>query len=139
MAAADPFADLARELDLAVLHLKQMLALLELERHELVASGGAGLEAITAERLVQVKALELYAARRAALLEGQGFGADAAGLAACVAAAGERGLGLAARWRQVAEAMAKVRDLNARNRALMRTLLAALGGVAGVEAPGCEH
>lgn len=126
MAAADAFAALAREFELELLHLKQMLALLEAERRELLAGGTAGLDAITAERLVQANALELYAVRRAALLDAQGFSADAIGLAACAAAAGERGLELATRWQRVAEAASEVRDLNEQNQALMRMWLAAV-------------
>jgi flagellar biosynthesis/type III secretory pathway chaperone len=125
MAAADPFAALVREFELELLHLKQMLALLEAERRELLAGGTARLDAISAERLVQVNALELYAARRAALLGAQGFSADAIGLAACAAAAGERGSELASRWQRVAEAAGEVRDLNAQNQTLMRLWLAA--------------
>lgn len=131
MAAADSFAALAREFELELLHLKQMLALLEAERRELLTGGTEGLDAITAERLVQANALELYAARRAALLNAQGFSADAIGLAACAAAAGEGGSELAASWRRVAEAAGEVRDLNEQNRTLMRMLLAAVAdGVA---------
>lgn len=126
MAAADSFAALARGFELELLHLKQMLALLEAERRELAAGGTARLDAITAERLAQANALELYAARRAALLSAQGFSADAIGLAACAAAAGERGLELAASWQRVAEAAGEVHDLNEQNQALMRTLLAAV-------------
>jgi flagellar biosynthesis/type III secretory pathway chaperone len=133
MAAADPFAALAREFELELLHLKQMLALLEAERCELAAGGTARLDAITAERLVQANALELYAARRAALLNAQGFSADAIGLAACTAAAGERGSELAASWQRVAEAAGEVRDRNAQNQALMRRWLAAVAD--GAEAP----
>jgi flagellar biosynthesis/type III secretory pathway chaperone len=133
MAAVDPFAALAREFDLELLHLKQMLALLEAERRELAAGGTARLDAISAERLVQANALELYAARRAALLNAQGFSADAIGLAACAAAAGERGSELAASWQRVAEAAGEVRDLNAQNQALMRRWLAAVAD--GAEAP----
>lgn len=125
MAAADSFAALAREFELELLHLKQMLALLEAERGELLAGGTERLDAITAERLVQANALELYAARRAALLNAQGFSADAIGLAACAAAAGEHGFELAASWQRVAEAAGEVRELNARNQTLMRLWLAA--------------
>lgn len=131
MIPADSLAALEREFDLELLHLRQMRALLETERHELVAGGAARLDAISAERLAQANALPLYAARRAALLAAQGFAADASGLAACAAAAGERGAALAARWREVAEAAAEVRDLNDQNRALMRLLLAALTGGPG--------
>src|SRR3990172_6826665 len=66
MAAADSFAALAREFELELLHLKQMLALLEAERRELLTGGTEGLDAITAERLVQADPLELYASRPAA-------------------------------------------------------------------------
>jgi flagellar biosynthesis/type III secretory pathway chaperone len=125
-ATADPLAALEREFEHELLHLRQMRALLEAERHELAAGGAARLDAISAERLMQANALPLYAARRAALLAAQGFAADATGLAACAAAAGERGAGLAARWREVADAAAEVRELNDQNRALMRLLLAAL-------------
>ncbi len=133
MAPVDAFVALALEFELELLHLKQMLALLEAERRELAAGGTARLDAITAERLVQANALELYAARRAALLNAQGFSADAIGLAACAAAAGERGLELAASWQRVAEAAGEVRELNQQNQALMRTLLAAAAD--GAEAP----
>lgn len=133
MAAADSFAALAREFELELLHLKQMLALLEAERCELAAGGTARLDAITAERLVQANALELYAARRAVLLNAQGFSGDAIGLAACAAAAGEHGSGLAASWQRVAEAAGEVRDFNAQNQALMRRWLAAVAD--GAEAP----
>ena len=130
MAVADPLAALAREFELELLHLKQMLALLEAEQCELAADGTARLDAISAERLVQANALELYAGQRAALLGAQGFGADAIGLAACAAAAGERGLELAASWQRVAEAAGEVRDLNAQNQALMRRWLAAVADAA---------
>lgn len=131
MAAAESFAALARECELELLHLKQMLALLEAERRELLAGGTERLDAITAERLVQANALERYAARRAALLNAQGFSADAIGLAACAAAAGERGLGLAASWQRVAEAAGEVRELNEQTQTLMRLWLAAVAdGVA---------
>ncbi len=131
MAAADSFAALAREFELELLHLKQMLALLEAERGELLAGGTERLDAITAERLVQANALELYAARRAALLNAQGFSADAIGLAACAAAAGEHGFELAASWQRVAEAAGEVRELNEQNQTLMRLWLAAVAdGVA---------
>ena len=129
MAAAESFAALARECELELLHLKQMLALLEAERRELLAGGTERLDAITAERLVQANALERYAARRAALLNAQGFSADAIGLAACAAAAGERGL--AASWQRVAEAAGEVRELNEQTQTLMRLWLAAVAdGVA---------
>jgi flagellar biosynthesis/type III secretory pathway chaperone len=134
--ATDPFAALAREFELERLHLKQMLALLEAEQRELLAGGTARLDAISAERLVQANALELYAGRRAAFLRAQGFTADAIGLAACAAAAGEHGLQLAAAWRKVAEAADEVRDLNEQNRAL---LLAQLAAVADGVAAACEH
>ena len=133
MAAADSFAALAREFELELLHLKQMLALLEAERCELAAGGTARLDAITAERLVQANALELYAARRAVLLNAQGFSGDAIGLAACAAAAGERGSELAASWQRVAGAASEVRDLNQQNQTLMRLWLAAVAD--GAEAP----
>jgi flagellar biosynthesis/type III secretory pathway chaperone len=131
MATADPLAALEREFEFEHLHLKQMLVLLEAERRELLGGGSAGLDAISAERLVQANALGLYAARRAALLAAQGFTADATGLAACAAAAGERGAALATRWERVAAAAAEVRVLNDQNRALMWRLLAAVAGGTG--------
>jgi flagellar biosynthesis/type III secretory pathway chaperone len=120
-----PAAALAREFELELLHLRQMAALLEEERRALLAGVPARLDAITAERLVQANALELYAQRRAALLGAQGFTADSTGLAACAAAAGESGFHLAATWRKVAEAASEVRDLNEENRRLMWKCLAA--------------
>lgn len=138
MTVADPFTALAREFELELLHLKQMLALLEAERRELAVGGTARLDAITAERRVQAGALELYAARRAALLLAQGFSADADGLAACAAAAGERGAELAARWQQVAEAAGEVRDANEQNQVLMRLWLAAVADGATVPHGGAD-
>ncbi|MGH8698535.1 MAG: flagellar export chaperone FlgN, partial [Burkholderiales bacterium] len=115
------------------------LARLEAERRELAAGGTERLDAITAERLAQVRALELYAARRAALLNAQGFSADAIGLAACAAAAGERGSELAASWQRVAEAAGEVRDRNAENQTLMRLWLAAAAdGAAAPDRVGAE-
>jgi flagellar biosynthesis/type III secretory pathway chaperone len=125
---ADPFAALVREFELEFVHLKQMLALAEEEHRTLVAGDIARLDAISAEKLVQLHALELYTAQRAAYLARQGFTADASGLAACVLSAGSRGRTLTVAWKRVADALADLRDLTEENGTLLRARLAELGG-----------
>ena len=56
----DPFAALVREFELELVHLKQMLALAEEEQRDLVTGDMARLDAISAEKLAQLHALELY-------------------------------------------------------------------------------
>ena len=124
---ADPFVALVREFELELLHLKQMLALAEEEARVLVAGDMERLDAISAEKLGQLHALERYAAQRAVHLAEQGFTADATGLAACALAAGRRGRALTAVWKQVAEALARLRDLNEENGVLLRARLAEVG------------
>jgi flagellar biosynthesis/type III secretory pathway chaperone len=126
-APADAFAALVREFEFELLHLKQMLALAEEEGRVLVAGDMARLDAISAEKLGQLHALELYTARRAVHLAEQGFTSDAAGLAACALAAGRRGRALTAAWKDVAEALAALRDLNEENGMLLRARLAEVG------------
>lgn len=126
----DPFAALVREFSLELVHLKQMLALAAEEQRDLVAGEVARIDSIAAEKLVQLHALELYSTERAAYLARQGFTADASGLAACALAAGSRGRELTAVWKQVAEALADLRDLNEENGALLRARLAELDGPA---------
>jgi len=126
-AAADPFAALVREFELELLHLKQMLALAEEEARVLVTGDMAHLDALSAEKLGQLRALELYARRRADYLAEQGFTGDAAGLAACALAAGRRGWALTSAWKRVAEALARLRDLNEENGVLLRARLAEVG------------
>ncbi len=125
---ADPFAALVREFELELVHLKQMLALAEEEHRTLVAGDIARLDAISAEKLVQLHALELYTSQRSAYLARQGFTADASGLAACALSAGSRGRRLTVAWKRVADALADLRDLNEENGTLLRARLAALGG-----------
>ncbi len=125
---ADPFAALVREFDLQHMHLKQMLALSGEEHRDLVAGKIARLDAISAETLVQLHALELYTAQRARYLAALGFTADASGLAACAAAAGRRGGELVTAWKRVADALADLRDLNEENAALLRARLTELNG-----------
>jgi flagellar biosynthesis/type III secretory pathway chaperone len=126
-APADPFAALVREFELELMHLKQMLALAEEEHRDLVAGHTARLDAISSEKLVQLSALELYAAQRAAYLAAQGFTAEANGLAACIVSAGSRGRELATAWKRVANALAELRDLNEENGVLLRARLAEVG------------
>jgi flagellar biosynthesis/type III secretory pathway chaperone len=126
-AAADPFAALVREFELELLHLRQMLSLAEEEARVLVAGDMERLDAISAEKLGQLHALELYTAQRAVWLAEQGFTSDAAGLAACALAAGRRGRALMIAWKQVAEALARLRDLNEENGMLLRARLAEVG------------
>jgi flagellar biosynthesis/type III secretory pathway chaperone len=125
---ADPFAALVREFELELVHLKQMLALAEEEHRTLVAGDIARLDAISAEKLVQLHALELYTSQRSAYLVRQGFTADASGLAACALSAGSRGRSLTVAWKRVADALADLRDLNEENGTLLRARLAELGG-----------
>jgi flagellar biosynthesis/type III secretory pathway chaperone len=125
---ANPFAALVREFALELMHLKQMIALAEEEHGDLVAGDTARLDAIASEKLVQLRALELYGARRAAYLAAQGFTADASGLAACTVSAGSRGRELKTAWKRVADALAELHDLNEENGALLRARLAKAGG-----------
>ena len=75
----------------------------------------ARLDSISAEKLAQLHALELYTPQRAVYLAQQGFSTDATGLAACALAAGRRGRQLTRAWKHVAEALASLRDLNEEN------------------------
>jgi flagellar biosynthesis/type III secretory pathway chaperone len=124
---ADPFAALVREFHLEFVHIRQMLALAAEEQRDLVAGDMARLDAISAEKLAQLHALELYTAQRAAHLRAQGFSEDATGLAACALAAGKRGRVLTQAWKRVAEALAELRDLNEENGTLLRARLAEVG------------
>jgi flagellar biosynthesis/type III secretory pathway chaperone len=126
-APADPFAALVREFELELVHLQQMLALAEEEQRDLVAGDMTRLDAISAEKLGQLQALELYTSQRAVYLAQQGFSSDAMGLAACALAAGRRGRALTTAWSRVAEALASLRDLNEENGLLLRARLAEVG------------
>ena len=125
---SDPFAALVREFELEYVHLKQMLALAAEEHRDLVEGDIARLDAIAAEKLVQLHALELYTTQRGAYLAQQGFSPDASGLAACALSAGGRGRKLTTAWKRVADALAELRDLNEENDTLLRARLAELGG-----------
>jgi flagellar biosynthesis protein FlgN len=124
----DPFAALLLEMDLELMHVKQMVALLEEEQRELVAGRVDRLEPLAAEKLVQSRALDLYATRRGAFLRAQGFSADARGLEACAKQAGARGRGLCEAWARVVEVAAEARHLNEQNGALIRLRLASVDG-----------
>jgi flagellar biosynthesis/type III secretory pathway chaperone len=91
----------------------------------------ARLDAISAEKLAQLHALELYTAQRAIYLAEQGFSTDASGLAACALSAGPRGRELTVVWKRVAEALATLRDLNEENGMLLRARLAEAGAPGG--------
>src|SRR5262245_19317819 len=69
----DPFAVLVREFELELMHIKQMLALAEDEQRDLVAGDMTRLDAISAEKLGQLRVLELYTNQRAVYLAQQGF------------------------------------------------------------------
>ena len=125
-APADPFAALVREFELEHVHLKQMLALAAEEHRDLVAGDIARLDAISAEKLAQLHALELYSRQRAAYLAQQGFTPDARGLAACALSAGGRVRELTTAWKRVADALAELRDLNEENGTLLRARLSEL-------------
>lgn len=127
-ASSDPFAALVREFELELVHLRQMLALAAEEQRDLVDGNVERIDAIAAEKLVQLHALELYTRERAAYLTEQGFTADASGLAACALAAGRRGRKLTTVWKHVSEALAELRDLNEENGTLLRARLAELDG-----------
>lgn len=131
-AAADPFAALVREFELELVHIRQMLALAEEEQRDLVAGDMTRLDTISAEKLGQLHALELYTSQRAVYLAQQGFASDAMGLAACALAAGSRGRALTAAWSRVAEALASLRDLNEENGLLLRARLAEVGDPAAL-------
>jgi flagellar biosynthesis/type III secretory pathway chaperone len=126
-APADPFAALVREFELELVHLRQMVALAEEEQRDLVAGDLTRLDAISAEKLGQLHALELYTNQRAVYLAQQGFPGDANGLAACALSAGRRGRLLTAAWKRVAEALGDLRDLNEENGTLLRARLAEVG------------
>lgn len=126
MSRAGPFDALVREFELELRHLKQMHALAAEEQRDLVAGDITRLDAISAEKLMQLRALEHYASRRAACLAEQGFAADARGLAACALAAGSRGHELTTAWKRVADAFAELRDLAEESDLLLRARLAAL-------------
>jgi flagellar biosynthesis/type III secretory pathway chaperone len=128
--AADPFTALVREFELEYVHIRQMLALAFDEHRDLVSGELARLEVISAEKLVQLHALQLYTAQRCAYLAQQGYTPDASGLAACALAAGSRGRKLTAAWKRVADALAELRDLNEENGTLLRAHLGELGGPA---------
>jgi hypothetical protein len=126
---ADPFAALVREFELELVHLKQC-PLAEEEHRTLVAGTSRAPTRFRPKSLVQLHALELCTAQRAAYLARQGFTADASGLAACVLAAGSRGRTLTVAWKRVADALADLRDLTEENGTLLRARLAELGGPA---------
>jgi flagellar biosynthesis/type III secretory pathway chaperone len=126
---ADPFDALLAELALEELHVAQMQRLLEDEQADLVAGRTERLEAIAAEKLVQLRALELYGRRCEALLAKLGYATTRAGLAACaVAAGGTRGGKLHDAWSRLAAAAAHARDMNEENGALITMRLAHVGG-----------
>ncbi|HSD54806.1 MAG TPA: flagellar protein FlgN [Burkholderiales bacterium] len=134
-APVEPFVALVREFELEYVHLKQMLALAAEEHRDLVAGDIARLDAISAEKLVQLHALELYSTQRAAYLEQLGFTPDASGLAACALSAGGRARKLTTAWKRVADALAELRDLNEENGTLLRARLAELGPAVSGLAP----
>jgi hypothetical protein len=121
---ADPLAALIREFELELMHVKQMLALAAEEQRDLVVGNVARLDAISAEKLVQLHGLELYAAQRSAYLAALGFATDASGLMACAAAAGRRGVKLIAAWEGVAGAISELHELSEQNATLLRARLA---------------
>jgi flagellar biosynthesis/type III secretory pathway chaperone len=133
----DPFGALVREFELELVHLKQMIALAGEEHRILVAGHIGSLDAISAEKLVQLDALALYAKQRSVHLRAQGFTGDASGLAACALAAGGRARVLTAAWKRVVDALAELRDLNNENGTLLRARLAEAGGpaAASLETP----
>jgi flagella synthesis protein FlgN len=128
MAANHPFDALHREIDLELMHVKQMVGLLEEEQRELIAGELDRLEAIAGEKLTQSRALDLYAGRRAEFLRAQGFTGDARGLIACMQAAGARGKQLGEAWSRVVDVAAEARQLNEQNGALIRLRLASVDG-----------
>jgi flagellar biosynthesis/type III secretory pathway chaperone len=121
-------APLADELEHERLHLRQMLALLEEERAVLAGEEPWRLESLAAEKTAQVRALDLYAGRRRALLERCGVPATPAGLAACFTAAGAPGRRLAEVWREVASLAMEARDGNELNGKLIQMRLSHVQG-----------
>ena len=133
---AGPLAALVRQFELELLHLKQMIALAQEEHRDLVAGNTARLDAISSEKLVQLRAVELYAKRRYTRLAALGFSPDADGLAACIASAGRLGRKLTAAWSRLTRALTELAELNEENGALLRGCLAAAGDGPDPVAPG---
>lgn len=128
MSVTGPLDALLTEMDLELMHVRQMVGLLEEEQRELIAGRVDRLETIAAEKLMQSRALDLYARRRAEFLRAQGFGADARGLAACTQSAGPHGKRLLETWGRIMDTAADARQLNEQNGALIRLRLARVGG-----------
>lgn len=128
MTAPGPDAALREEINLELRHLGQMVALLEEEQRDLVAGRTDRLEAIAAEKLVQARALDLYAERRARLLAARGLGPDARAAAGRAEAGGPHHGRLRELVDALAAAAAEARHLNAQNGALIRLRLATVDG-----------
>ncbi|HKC43772.1 MAG TPA: flagellar protein FlgN [Burkholderiales bacterium] len=132
----DRLASLVREFELELLHVRQMIALAQEEHRDLVAGNTARLDAISSEKLVQLRAVELYVKQRCVHLVALGFSPDADGLAACIASAGRLGRKLTAAWSRLTRALAELAELNEENGALLRGCLAAVGDGPDPVAPG---
>jgi len=132
----DRLASLIREFELELLHVRQMIALAQEEHRDLVAGNTARLDAISSEKLLQLRAVELYVKQRCVHLAGLGFSPDADGLAACIASAGRLRRKLTAAWSRLTRALAELAELNEENGALLRGCLAAVGDGPDPVAPG---
>lgn len=128
MTRYEAFAALVEELDLETRQVRQILALLGDERRELNEGQSVRLEAIAAEKMTALRALDLYAQRRNELLRAQGFAPGAEGLLACAAGAGPHGELLRERWNDLLEMARRARDSNAINGSLIRMRLSDLQG-----------
>ena len=119
---------LAAELEHEHRHLCAMVELLEVEQHVLVEGNDAErLSTLAAEKISQIRTLELYAARIAAFLRAQGYADDARGLAECIAAA-PKSLDLVELRVKVAEKAREARQLNILNGALIEARLDSVQG-----------
>ena len=128
MMPLDPVGALIEEMNLELVHLRQMAAVLEEEQRELVAGRTDRLDSLATEKVRQSRALELFAARREALLRAQGYEGTFAGLAECADAAGTRSRCLLDTWTELARAGIEARHLNEQNGALIGMRLASVDG-----------
>lgn len=125
MTAITDYAAFAAELEHEFRHLCAMVELLEVEQHVLVEGDAGRLGALAAEKVSQVRALEIYAARIGAFLRARGYGEDAGGFAECIAAA-PQSKSLGELRAKIAEKSREARQLNTLNGALIEARLTSI-------------
>jgi flagella synthesis protein FlgN len=101
-----------QEAELECRELRQVLTLLDEERQALVDNDPERVAAIAQHKLAHVRALELFTARRAALLGEAGYSADDAGMGQLVL---DEGQGAGEVWLRLARTAAEARAANAIN------------------------